>query len=250
MPFSFEEYYVKRSAMENFLEEAGTSSGVSSLSLYLPQGATKEKIQKMALPGLPDEVLRQIAASPTGAVLFLSGNNRLVIPPFPVVETVVFPEVNTEPLRELLSREYEIGLVLVHLGSYAVGICRGEELVASKVGTGHVQGRTKKGGSSSARYQRRRQNQAKEFLGRVCRHVREQFEPYLKTLDYLQYGGPRLTIERLQKLCPVLKNFEDKTLPLLDVPPLRQNVLEAAVSRLWSSRIIRWRGDNGTETIN
>lgn len=243
MQFSFEEFYVKRSNMESYFGESGIVTGTPLLSLYLPPGASPDEIKEMAVSNLPEEITKAVISSMTGAVLFLSEYNSLVIPPFPITEKVVFTGSNAEPLFALLNRDYEIGLVLVHLGNFAVGICRGDKLVSSKVGTGHIQGRTKKGGSSSARYQRRRQNQAKEFLGRVCLHVREQFESYLKTLDYIQYGGPRLTIEKLHRECPYLKAFSVKTLPLMDVPPLRQNVLEASVTRLWSSRIIRWRQD-------
>jgi predicted nucleic acid-binding OB-fold protein len=75
----------------------------------------------------------------------------------------------------------------------------------------------------------------------VCLHGHEHLEPYRKSLDYILYGGPRLTIERLRKLCPFLSSLGVPELPLMEVPPLRQYVLESSVTRMWSSRVIRWQ---------
>ncbi|MBN2238492.1 MAG: hypothetical protein JW712_01855 [Dehalococcoidales bacterium] len=237
---SFNEYYVKCSGIEQFLTGIREEEGTAPLSVYFTPGLSQTEIEEMVPFVLPENIIRTVTNAFSGAVLFIAEDNYLVLPPFPVNDKVVFSGIHTEPLDILLSQDYTIGLVLVHLGTYAVGVCRGKKLVSSKVGTGLVHGRTKKGGSSSARFQRRRQNQAREFLERVCVRAREHLEPFQKSLDYLQYGGPRMTVQQLQKECPFLGQFEDKELPLMDVPPLKQKVLEASVSRLWSSRIIQW----------
>ena len=241
MTIPFEKFYVKRSGMAPFLEGISRNTGLTPLSVYLPPGCASDELKSMALPELPGEIEKAVIDSSSGAALYFAESNYLVVPPFPVIEKVIFPAVDTEPLLSLIRTDFLTGLVLVHLGSYAVGVCRGETLVSSKVGTGLVYGRTKKGGSSSARYQRRRQNQAKEFLERVCQHSFEHLEPHRKSLDYVLYGGPRLTIERLRKLCPFLSALGVPELPLMEVPPLRQYVLESSVARMWSSRVIRWR---------
>ena len=54
-----------------------------------------------------------------------------------------------------------LGLLLARKGAVAVGIADGDELVASKVDTHYVQGRTAAGGWSQHRFARRRDNQAK-----------------------------------------------------------------------------------------
>ena len=79
------------------------------------------------------------------------------------------------------------------------------------------------------------------FLERVCAHAREQLEPHEKLLDYITYGGPRQTVLLLQKQCPFLQSLEGRALPLLEVPTLRQRVLQYAVIRVWTSRIIEWQ---------
>jgi peptide subunit release factor 1 (eRF1) len=142
----------------------------------------------------------------------------------------------------LLRHDYRIALVLVRLGAYAIGICHGERLVTSKVGTGLVHGRHKKGGSSAHRFERHRDKQIEYFLTRVCGRLREQLEPHIQALDFVVYGGARTTIQLLKKQCQFVEKLGKPTLPpLFDIPAPRQSVLETAVSRVWSSTVMEWR---------
>lgn len=229
-----------------FLNELEETVDSGAASLYMLPGLSVPEIEdllaKIRAQSIPGELTKMAANSKNGAVLFWGSTRKyLVLPPFPFREKTMFAGCITEPLRQLLGSNFKIGLILVHLGTYAIGICQGEELITSKVGTGLVHGRHKKGGSSQQRFQRRRQKQVQEFLDRVCIHVLEQLEPYAQELNYIVYGGPRHTILLLQKRCAFLKSLEDRVLPLLDVPSLRQKVLETAVNRIWSSCIIEWQ---------
>ena len=234
-------FFLRRSKMLEFFDKLEETTDPAATAVYILPGLSVSEIEdlleKAGVQSLPSELSRLAANSKNGAVLFW-GNVRkcLVLPPFPLKEKSIFTGYIAQPLRLLLSSDLKIGLILVHLGSYAVGICQGEKLISSKVGTGLVHGRHKKGGSSQQRFQRRRQNQIQEFLDRVCGHILERFEPHA-------YGGPHHTVLLLQKRCPILKSFEDRVLPSLDVPSLRQKVLEAAISRVWASCIIEWQED-------
>jgi peptide subunit release factor 1 (eRF1) len=202
----------------------------------------EDLLQKVGVQSVPNELSQLASSARNGAVLFWGDMRKcLVLPPFPLSEKAVFGGYVGEPLRLLLTSDLMIGLVLVHLGAYAVGICQGEKLISSKVGTGLVHGRHKKGGSSQQRFQRRRENQVREFLDRVCLHTREHLEPHSQLIDYVVYGGPRQTILQLQKRCPFLQSLEERVLPSLDVPSPRQRVLQTAVGSIWSSRIIDWQ---------
>ncbi|HET8594799.1 MAG TPA: acVLRF1 family peptidyl-tRNA hydrolase [Intrasporangium sp.] len=64
-----------------------------------------------------------------------------------------------------------LGVVLVRRGGYAAGLASADRLLAAKVGSRHVQGRTAAGGWSQQRYARRRANQADELVGAVVGHV-------------------------------------------------------------------------------
>ena len=63
------------------------------------------------------------------------------------------------------------GLLLVRKGGFAVAVVRGTEVVSSKVGRRHVQGKTKAGGQSQQRFARRRDNQARQAYEAAAEHA-------------------------------------------------------------------------------
>jgi hypothetical protein len=226
------------------------SSGNDDVTLYLPPRLPAIKIGSLvkninASPKISEELLKAATTSLTGAALYRAeGQIRLVIPPFPLKETVIFNSLDVTPLRSMLQQDYVVGIVLVRLGSYAVGLCRGEKLIDKKVGTGLIHGRHRQGGSSSHRFERHRDKQIESFLIRVCGHVREHLEPHEKSLDFMVYGGARTTILMAQKYCPWLEKLDKPILPpLLDIPEPRLPVLQTAVGRIWSSTVYEWGKD-------
>lgn len=239
-------FFLRRSKMLEFLKGIEQVRDPGAMSVYIPPGFSVLEIEELLSKGgahpVPDETSQLASSAKNGAALFWGDTRRcLVLPPFPLSKKTTFSGYVTEPLRMLLTRDFMIGLVLIHLGSYAVGICQGEKLISSKVGTGLVHGRHKKGGSSQQRFHRHRENQVREFLDRVCLHIRGHLEPRAKFIDYVVYGGPRQTVLLLQKRCPFLQSLEDRVLHSLDVRTPHQSVLETTISRTWSSYIIDWQ---------
>lgn len=248
MPVS-KRFFLGRAKVPGFLDGLEASGGITG-SLYLPARRTLAQVSnalaEVAIPeAIPADLPKIAAGSATGSVLFWSQPKQyLLIPPFPVAEEQFVRGYEAEPLRSLLSHDYRIAMVLVRLGSYAIGLCEGEKLITSKVGTGLIHGRHRQGGSSAQRFALRREKQIDSFLERVCGHIRERLEPPSKTVDYIVYGGARMTILQLRKQCPFLRQFDDRELPpLLDIPEPRQAVLETAIGRVWSSKVTEWRGD-------
>ncbi|MFC1963953.1 Vms1/Ankzf1 family peptidyl-tRNA hydrolase [Chloroflexota bacterium] len=230
-----------------FLEEIAVTPEAEAQTLYLPTGLPQGEITNwlVQIPTLLEaspEIMKIITESRNGAVLFCGSEARfLVLPPFPVKEKSLTSGYYVKPLQALLTHDFKIAIVMVRLGSYAIGICRGEKLASGKVGTGLIHGRHKKGGSSQGRFQRHREKQIESFLTRVCTHVREQLEPETGNLDYLVYGGSWTTILLLQKRCPFLQRLEVPTLPpLTNLPDPRRAVLERAIELVWSCRVIEW----------
>jgi hypothetical protein len=218
-----------------------------TVSVYLPAGGALPEIAGLVegvLPATewPPDLPELVAGSPTGAAVFWGQSRRLLVrPPFPITERHIATGYDAEPLRDLLGTDRTVSIVLVRLGRFAVGVCRGERLLTSKTGTGLVHGRHRKGGSSQRRFERRREKQADVFLGRVCTHAREHLEPHLSEIEHIVYGGARTTILSLRKACPFLGRFEGMALPpLLDIPEPKQAVLEAAIKDIWSSRVTEW----------
>jgi len=237
---------LNRGRMRPFLDDLALTQG-SAVSLYSPPGVplvgmadTLDRVA--ALATMPADIDQLIGRSPTGAVLFWGEARKcLVLPPFPIKARHMADGYDVTPLRSLLDDDYFIALVLVRLGAYSIGICRGEQLVDSKTGTGLVHARHKKGGSSQARFARHREKQIEQFLIRVCSHVREHLELHARSLDYLVYGGARTTILSLRKQCPFLSQFDGRVLRmLLDIPQPRKAVLEQAVDGVWSTTVMEW----------
>ncbi|MFC1962013.1 Vms1/Ankzf1 family peptidyl-tRNA hydrolase [Chloroflexota bacterium] len=242
------EKLLPRGKMLEFLRETSGREAKDTRTLYLPAGLSASEMQNelSQISSFPEDFPAAgeiIGKTPHGAALFWgSGGGFLVLPPFPVTEKSLTPSYHITPLLSLLTRELKIALVLVQLGSYAISICHGDKLASSKVGTGLVHGRHKKGGSSQARFRRHREKQIESFLTRVCTHIREQLEPEMNSLDYLVYGGSWTTILTLKKRCPFLTRLEIPPLPpLSNLPEPRRRVLERAINLVWSSRLIVWQ---------
>ena len=228
------------------LEELEADS-VKVGSLCVPPGFSKTNIESMMetildMKTIPEDLFNSLAESQTGGILFWGRHHRyLVMPPFPVINESVSNTCQIEPLRSILHQNLLLGLVMLRLGKYGIGVFRGEELLSSKVGTGLVHPRHHKGGSSSHRFERHREKQMETFFARICQHAREQLEPYDRQLDYILYGGTRETILDFRKQCHFLHKFDKKTLArLLNIREPKQSGLAEGIQEAWSSRVIQW----------
>ena len=157
----------------------------------------------LGAPAFVDELERY----GTGVVVFWgeSDGSFIVIPPFAVLEDRVFrgrPE--TLPLRQLLQEEHLLGVPLVTWGSYALGAFRGERLLVSKVGTGHIHKRHRKGVRSEKRFARRTEEQKRDFLRKVANRLDETFAGY--RLEQVFFGGNRLILQPLAEESSYLRS--------------------------------------------
>jgi peptide subunit release factor 1 (eRF1) len=228
------------------LEAAATPA----TSLYIPHDLPASEVENMLRsplgPGIEDalpDIAEAVAHSKTGTVIFWGEQGKyLVLPPFPIKESLFSSGFDVEPLRGLFLKELTFALILLRLGAYAVGVFQGEKLLSSKVGTGLVHSRHRQGGSSAHRFERHREKQMEYFFTRVCGHVREHLEPHLQQVDYVIYGGETHTLLSFRKQCEFLQQFNERSLAtLLNVREPRQAVLKAAISQAWSSTVIRWQ---------
>ncbi len=243
--FFTNQYKLTRTRLLSLLDEIEHDSE-KAITLSLSRGVTERTSYIEKIPDLipiKQEIDKNISSSQTGAVIFWGRSHKLlIIPPFPIIDNYMTDGYHTEPLCNLVTHDFKIGIVLVRLGSYSIGITEGEKLVLHNTGTGLVHGRQRQGGSSAARFQRRRQDQTHHFLKRIGEHAQEIIEAYGDKLDYFVYGGARTTIQLLRKQNKYFVQFDGRLLPpLLEIPDPRFNVLEKAVTDVWSSRVIEWR---------
>ena len=198
-------------ALERLLETL-PPPGASASTLYAVPGSTRACLVSRLAGILPahhvSDVADLVVESETGAVLFWDlHKGYLVLPPLPIREDAASPGWKAGPLRELLAQEALIGVLLLRLGRYAVGVYRGSSLVASKTGTRYVKGRHHAGGTSQQRFVRVREKQVAELFKAACGVVEQRFAPYAGQMEHIFLGGERLTLQAFRHRCPYLESL-------------------------------------------
>ena len=170
-----------------------------------------------------------------------AGGERVVCePPFPPLDAAAFgdrPGYEPGALLEHVRRERIVGVLLVRLGGHAAGVFDGDRLLESKVGNRLVHGRHRKGGSSSGRFARRREGQARAALQAAADVAGRVLAPWVGRLDALVLGGDRralddvLADDRLARLRPLV------TGRVHDVPDPRLHVLRAMPERFTATTV-------------
>jgi hypothetical protein len=138
------------------------------------------------------------------------------------------PAAGLDRLVAHLAAPRRVGLVLVRLGGYSLGTAVGGVVEASTTGARLVHGRTRKGGSSSGRFARRRDNQARVALDAAADAVARFLLPVAATLDAVVLGGDTAALDELhadRRLATLLERAEPR---VLDVPEPRRAVLDEA----------------------
>ncbi|MBO3748692.1 hypothetical protein J5X84_21655 [Streptosporangiaceae bacterium NEAU-GS5] len=154
-----------------------------------------------------------------------------------------FPPLASGSVRGLIThvrQSRRIGVLLVRLGGHAAGVFEGDRLVASKVGSRLVHGRSAAGGWSQHRFARRREKQVDEALRAAAEVAVRVLVPYTESADGLAavvLGGDRRAVDGLRadrRLDPV---FALEMEPFLTVPDPRLAVLEGTPKLFRAVRI-------------
>jgi hypothetical protein len=126
------------------------------------------------------------------------------------------------------SADRTVAVLLVRLGGYAAGVFRGAppRLVASKVGSRLVHGRSAAGGTSQHRFARRRDKQAREALEAAADCAARVFGPVSGELDALVLGGDRRAMAALREDGRLRPYFDIAVDRFLTVPDPRLAVLQ------------------------
>jgi hypothetical protein len=119
-----------------------------------------------------------------------------------------------------------VGVLLVRLGGYAAGVFEGSRLIASKVGSRQVHGRSAAGGQSQQRFARRREGQARLALAAAADTAAAVLLPAVSTLDAVVLGGDRRALATVLE-DPRLRPLRHLVVAerVLDVPDPRLAVL-------------------------
>lgn len=130
-----------------------------------------------------------------------------------------------------------VGVLMVRRGGFAVGVFDGDDVVGSKAGSRHVQGRSKAGGWSQQRFARRREGQAREAYAAAADYAFKILVPHASRLDALILGGDAGAISALRtdpRLRPI---WAKEAGPFLNVGDPKAHDLHTAPDRYRSVRI-------------
>lgn len=188
-------------------------------------GGFAERHGSVTWTAQPDEVV-VVAADGSRAAC------RVPLPPLAVDVAAPFGG-----LVEHVCQERMVGVLLVRLGGYAAGVFQGPRLVASKVGSRPVHGRSAAGGWSQKRFARRREGQSRTALDAAASAAASVLLPLAGDLQALVTGGDRHAVTavlgdaRLATLRPLV------AANLADIPDPKRKVLESSYARFTSVRI-------------
>jgi hypothetical protein len=148
------------------------------------------------------------------------------------------PPGSLDDLLGEAQRPRRLGLLLARQAAVAVGLAEGARLLASKVDSSYVQGRTAAGGWSQQRFARRRENQAKAAAGDAADIAVRLLRAEVATLAALVTGGDRRAVDAIladPRLSELRALRADR---FLDVPEPRLAVLQRAVGAARAVRIL------------
>jgi len=202
----------------------------------VPRFVGRENVRKRLAP-LEGEPGRTTYAD--GAARIETTNEVITVrPPFGLAHGGEYDSIELGPLSEALAADHVVAALLVRLGGYAVGVFDGEQLVASKVGSRFVKGRHKKGGSSSGRFRRRREEQARELIEEAADVAARTLEPWRDRVEFAALGGDRTAVDRVLAAKHELGWLAERALPrFFTVPDPRRAVLERLPYELYAAEL-------------
>jgi hypothetical protein len=195
---------------------------------------TGREVRVEAADGASAEVVVPFGGLPRGVVPGAEPTG----PGDAVEPTTSPPAAVLDAVHAHLAVPRRIGIVLVRLGGYSIGVAVGGTVETSTTGARLVHGRNRKGGSSSGRFARRRDNQARVALDAAADAVARFLLPVAPTLDAVVLGGDAAALDDLRadrRLAAVLARAEPR---VLDVPEPRRAVLDEAARRALAVEIV------------
>lgn len=240
-----ERHTTGKARLIRLLDEAA-ADGWCERTLYLTPKSLQARLEDSSIvrfERIDDKMLkvvsRAVGQSDTGLSLFIGEGKAIAIcPPFPFVDDVSRSGLVSSPLLRLLEAEYVIGVVLLRLGRYAVGVVRGDNLVASKTAGRYMKNRHRAGGQSQRRFERSRERLIRELYDKTCETTQAVFVPYEGKLDYLLLGGEDTTLSGFSERCGLMQHLKDKTLARrLAIERPDQKTLKNIAFEVWKSRV-------------
>ena len=240
-----ERHSTGKARLRRLLDEVGEEDWCERTLYLTPKSlAARMGESRTARPARPDDevvniVTRTVGESDSGIAIFIGQGRAIAIcPPFPFQDDISRSGFVASPLLRLLETEYLIGIVLLRLGRYAIGVLRGDRLMASKTAGRYMKNRHRAGGQSQRRFERSRERLIRELYDKTCETARDVFAPYAKSMDYILLGGENSTLTGFTERCGLMQALNVKTLArrlVIDRPD--QRTLKNIAFEAWKSRV-------------
>lgn len=175
----------------------------------------------------PDDGGRVIVTAGDGGTATLAVPFAVPTPP----RSVDDPWAVLEPLIAALLVPRRLGLILVRLGGFSVGVSVDGRVVISSTDRKQVHGRNKAGGWSQQRFARRREGQARVALAAAADTIARVLVPELPGLDEVVLAGDRGALDVLRGDHRLTGLFAIARPAVMDVPEPRRAVLDEAARR-------------------
>ncbi len=133
-----------------------------------------------------------------------------------------------DPLEEMLEVDEVYGLVVMDRKEATIGLLEGKHIKLLRHLTSGVPGKYKTGGQSSQRFERLREEAAKEFYRRISENMKEVFFDNDK-LKGIIVGGPVPTKEEFMEQAQLVTQLKEKVIGLKDIGNTDESGLEDLV---------------------
>jgi peptide chain release factor subunit 1 len=187
--------------------------------------------------------LKNVKKAPEGGVVIFCGavdiggdktsmEIHIVEPIEPVVSYKYHcdSEFFLEPLEDMLTEKRTYGLLVLDRREATVGLLKGKRTEYMRRMTSTVPGKQRKGGQSSARFQRLREVAIEDFFNRIGKHASDIFLPVPNLVGVL-IGGPSPTKEEFIKGEYLHYEIQKKILGAFDVSYTDESGLSELVDK-------------------
>ena len=222
--------------------EASSNDLYTDRTVYIsPESLSENRVTSQMAGPVIKAVVEEIGHSETGLVLFRRDDEvEVVEPPIPLTMDAIAEGQDTFMLEDLFSDPVVIGVVLLRLGRFAVGLYEGGTLLSSKTEGRYVKNRHRAGGSSQRRFERSRERLIRELFDKTCLTARSILGGGSQSLDldYILLGGEKHTLNQFTKRCDFLRSLQNKVLSrTLHVENPNQEALEGISAEIYKSKV-------------
>jgi len=190
-----------------------------------------------------EKLVEQLDDSNTGYMIIRRDMDvSVIIPPFPFSMDAIIEGDDTIMLEDMFDSSFEVGVILIRLGRFAVGVLNGDKLINSKTDTRQMKNRHRAGGSSQRRFERSRERLIRELFDKTCEVSKSLFDQRKSSIKYVFLGGEKHTVGRFLNRCEYLqKSGFDIQSRVLSVDIPNNDAIKSIHQEVYKSKLLNYK---------